>query len=838
MKNKKYSAWFLGPHGENEDMLLNAMDSSLRDHCHWRRNFYTQDPAFISESEKQSPEFLASYAAFKDALETLNLRMKGSAPFFSPRYAGHMISDPSIPAITGHLVGALYNNNNTIEELAPVTMQLEREVLQKLVKMVKYPDTAWGYFTSGGSLANFQCLWRARDVRFYPFTLAMAYTQAKKSLKDKIGRATHTRLGSIGELIENDLLRFLTVEDVTTLINQVISMDEDYEIFHYARSFSVYSLGFSGFVDKGRECLKDRFPTSFRWLVNKAIHYSIDKSLSFLGVGNRDIVPVDWDSNRSLDLGHVENLLESIYNDGGMAMALVGIFGTTEIGSLDNFSDIARLRQQRKERRKGDFWLHADCAWGGYFLSLLDGQDVSENDENGLKSWIFELLHQEFQDLPETNWKIHLEAWALRFYSSAKSIAESDSITIDPHKAGYIPYAAGVTLFKNYIVREVAPFSFPVLNARYRSLTSLQEKIWNIPYMALYTIEGSRPCTGAVATWLMHTSIPLDRDNHGLLIGKSVTNAILFQEYLNQRQITDKDFAIRFIFLADIPLSGIACFTLQIAYDGEILPLKLTNRILKEMYDISVISPELKLHYANFFLTKTTLSSKMYYKEIKSVLGKSLIPGNIFLEKDDSIQPWRDDDKLVILRNVFMNPFSEQSDAKRNYHFFLDDCAVYIRDIALAATKKIMNMNPLPEDKQALPGSVGIIEDNEEWCSLIENQLKASFDTSVVKSHFYDEGAKLLKKETVSVAVLGGRLGISHSKEKIHVLHDLVKVKHVKGAILFTHVDYEEIRQDLEDVSELRPDFRIFYLKQPVQQKENTQFLLNRLSELVWQIFQ
>ena len=72
-----------------------------------------------------------------------------------------------------------------------------------------------------------------------------------------------------------------------------------------------------------------------------------------------------------------------------------------------------------------------------------------------------------------------------------KAFGSADSITIDPHKAGYVPYPAG-GLCRNSAMRNLVAFTAPVV---YHGGVD--------PTVGVYGVEGSkparpqRPCTSA-----------------------------------------------------------------------------------------------------------------------------------------------------------------------------------------------------------------------------------------------------------------------------------------------------------------------------------------------------
>jgi len=72
----------------------------------------------------------------------------------------------------GYLTGLLFNQNNCAAEASSVTTKYELEVGQDLCKMVGFdPDKAMGHLVTGGTLANIESMWAARNVKYYPLGL-------------------------------------------------------------------------------------------------------------------------------------------------------------------------------------------------------------------------------------------------------------------------------------------------------------------------------------------------------------------------------------------------------------------------------------------------------------------------------------------------------------------------------------------------------------------------------------------------------------------------------------------------------------------------------------------
>src|SRR4030095_8043710 len=126
-----------------------------------------------------------------------------------------------------------------------------------------------------------------------------------------------------------------------------------------------------------------------------------------------------------LDSATLEPVMETLRREGRPVLALVGVYGTTEFGTLDSLHELLALR-----RRFPGFWLHVDAAWGGYLPTLF------RDPEGRLRPR--EAAHQDFHHFPSE-----------RVYRATAALAEVDSVTVDPHKLGFVPFGAGALVVRD-----------------------------------------------------------------------------------------------------------------------------------------------------------------------------------------------------------------------------------------------------------------------------------------------------------------------------------------------------------------------------------------------------
>lgn len=155
-------------------------------------------------------------------------------------------------------------------------------------------------------------------------------------------------------------------------------------------------------------------------IVSRLGHYSLKKAAGVLGIGTGNVIPIDVDRHNRMDLKCLEKTLSQLRNasEKTAVLAIVGIAGATETGTVDDLTTIAGICQANR------IHFHVDAAWGGPTLM------------------------------------------SKKYSSLLKGIELSDSVTIDGHKQFYMPMTCGLVLFKeptamdaieyhaNYVIRQ------------------------------------------------------------------------------------------------------------------------------------------------------------------------------------------------------------------------------------------------------------------------------------------------------------------------------------------------------------------------------------------------
>jgi tyrosine decarboxylase/aspartate 1-decarboxylase len=201
-------------------------------------------------------------------------------------------------------------------------------------------------------------------------------------------------------------------------------------------------------------------------------HFTQERICSVLRI---PFVSARCDRDARMDTNALEDLLKR-----EQIGTVVVTTGTTATGSVDPLPEVLEL-----QKRYG-FRIHADAAYGGYFL-------LADNLE------------------PRTQ-------------ASLEALAQVDSIVIDPHKHGLQPYGCGCVLFKDPAVGRFYKHDSP-----YTYFTSDELHLGEI------SLQCSSPGASAVALWATQRLLPLvNGGEFGRDLAKSRQAALDLFEFLGQ----------------------------------------------------------------------------------------------------------------------------------------------------------------------------------------------------------------------------------------------------------------------------------------------------------------
>lgn len=156
----------------------------------------------------------------REVLDAFTERLRGNYPFEHPRYAGQMLKPPHPIAIAAYTAAMCINPNNHALDGGPPTSHMETDVLTDLGAMLGFPETALGHLTAGGTVANLEALWIAREShpdRGIAFSNNAHYTHGR--MCGVLGVDTHPLATDLQGRIDLDALRqTLGTGDVGTVV--------------------------------------------------------------------------------------------------------------------------------------------------------------------------------------------------------------------------------------------------------------------------------------------------------------------------------------------------------------------------------------------------------------------------------------------------------------------------------------------------------------------------------------------------------------------------------------------------------------------------------------------
>jgi len=129
-------------------------------------------------------------------------------------------------------------------------------------------------------------------------------------------------------------------------------------------------------------------------------HYSIDKSADILGLGREGLRKIPTDERFHISLDALQEAITADRKAGLLPCCIVGVAGTTSTGVIDPLESLAEIARENR------CWFHVDAAYGGPL------------------------------------------AYSPQYKDLLRGIELADSITFDPHKWMFVPFACGATLVR------------------------------------------------------------------------------------------------------------------------------------------------------------------------------------------------------------------------------------------------------------------------------------------------------------------------------------------------------------------------------------------------------
>lgn len=230
--------------------------------------------------------------------------------------------------------------------------------------------------------------------------------------------------------------------------------------------------GFNGIRAEGiHEALKHYNLNGLAVLISKRGHYSFCKAADLLGIGKRHTIAVATDADNKICLDTLKKEIGQLRESRIGIIAIVGIAGTTETGTVDPLDKLADICEET------GCHFHVDAAWGGPTL------------------------------------------FSEKYRHLLKGIERADSICFDAHKQLYIPVGASVGLFKDHTA-----VSAIEQHAHYVNREGSRD-------LGKHTLEGSR----LGMAMLVHSGLRIiGRKGYELLINEGIEKTKHFAETIKR----------------------------------------------------------------------------------------------------------------------------------------------------------------------------------------------------------------------------------------------------------------------------------------------------------------
>lgn len=584
MKDMDIKAVFIGDKAENGQVYKMLLNKMLDEHLGWRENYLPADLPAISEADKSTTSYLTTRQHMMEVLDEVSERMRaGSIPWHSAgRYWGQMNAETLMPALLAYHFAMLWNPNNVALESSMATSQMEAEIGEDFAKLFSMPN-GWGHLTADGSIANLEGLWYARCIKSIPLAVKETYPEKVKDLSD-------------WELLN------LSVEEILEMIETFT--DEELDNVKAASSRSgkhIQELG--------------------KWLVPQTKHYSWMKALDICGVGLDQMIAIPVDDCYRMDVQVLEKTIRELAIQHIPILGVVAVVGTTEEGQVDRVDQIVELREKLKDEGIY-FYLHVDAAYGGYARCLFMNE-------------AYEFVpYASLAEFYEEHHVFHHEVKIERsVYEGFKAISEAESVTVDPHKMGYVPYAAGGITIKHKSMRNIISYFAPYV---------FEKSVKAPDMLGAYILEGSKAGATAAAVWTAHQVLPLNVTGYGQLIGASIEAAQRFREFLGQLSFTVNGKTIE-VYPLNHPDFNMVDWAFKVQGCTD---LKEINRLNEKMFDVSsYMEGDV---YAERFITSHTTFTQADYGDSPVAFVESMgVPK----------EEWQKEQQVTLLRAAIMTPY-------------------------------------------------------------------------------------------------------------------------------------------------------------------------------------
>ena len=292
-----------------------------------------------------------SKAKTDDFLHLLSQIQRYSVNTSHPNFFNQLFGAMDPVALAAELLALSLNTSSYTYETAPVFTLLEREVMNRLGKLVfegkdecdddedvdteKSPKYD-GLMIPGGSLSNLTALHIAR----HQWLVTNGYDAPIRARKDDV------------------------VDDVDQAESETFDDEEKKEDCAHLFRTNV------GANPAQADSAERRVPPRMVALVSDEAHYSFRKAMAVTGIGASNLIAVRTLKNGQMDPDALDNVIRDAKGRGMAPFFVAATSGSTVRGSFDDIDAIVRVCRANEtvdasSGHRNSIWVHVDGAWGG-----------------------------------------------------------------------------------------------------------------------------------------------------------------------------------------------------------------------------------------------------------------------------------------------------------------------------------------------------------------------------------------------------------------------------------------------------------------------------------------
>ncbi|KAM9991813.1 hypothetical protein ACTFIZ_012460 [Dictyostelium cf. discoideum] len=531
---------FLGSKGENKKLVSELSKMVLNSAIDSRIQYSGDEPSIFENNYFQSDNFKKSSELIKENTKLICNYIKDSSQFSSLRYQAHMIEDPLIPSFIGTIAGLYYNSNTCTPQVSCKSSFIENAFTNDLCSMVGYdtskiPDyynsiktvsinekvqreieTVYphGHNTSGGSVSNIEACWSSYWVKFIPVAIKNALLNENDLIDSRELTIT------LNDCKTNKLLIECTNWELSNL-NSDLSVKLPYQIslqcklpienvYEIIKRYHLCSLGtFQFFVDN-----QINQPI---YLIPASAHYCFKKAICLVGLGSANIKQIKIEPNGRMNINEVKMIIKNCIENQIPIINIISILGSTQEYAVDNIDEIVSIRNQVRIDFNFNFEMHVDGAFGGYSLSCIRDNFQLKNPLDDQLLFPNNIENEDINknEIDSFDPELIISSYVKKQLHACKFV---DSITLDGHKSGYLPFSNSTICYRNSKYKDILTLAPVYVDGGKK----------NIPNCGVFGVEGSRPGHSSIAGYLTHSIIRPSKIGYGKLLKRCVLNAKLF----------------------------------------------------------------------------------------------------------------------------------------------------------------------------------------------------------------------------------------------------------------------------------------------------------------------